>query len=120
MDTIPIPEFPPVAVAAYVDSRITLQLEHGELPRYHRDDCASLGAGTEIRAAYTDELVRTVPDACDCDGSELLEDQLRAIRAGIREITAVMERNGSLQLPMGRVLWALAEPWRDRADFPRL
>ena len=90
------------AVIAYCQSRITLELEHGEIERYHRDDCDAL-AGSHI---YD----------CDCDGPERLEAMLRGDLQvlGILEQWSVVELSASMR----QMLDAIAAQFASRPDFP--
>jgi hypothetical protein len=108
------------AVIAYCRSRIELELLHGEIERYHRDDCASHRAKTaDVRDATTHELIAQIRAGvfdCDCDGPE----RLAALLQGDLQVLAILEQWSTVELSasMRKMLDAIAKPFAGRVDFP--
>ena len=97
------------AVIAYCRSRIELELQHGELERYHSVECATLPT------LIYDRHVRVL-ELCDCDGPE----RLAALLQGDLQVLAILEQWSAVELSasMRTMLDAIAKPFAGRADFP--
>lgn len=94
------------ALLAYCRSRIELELQHGDVERYHRDDCERLMS------------LDTFNSRCDCDGPERFEALLR----GDLEVLAILEQWSVVELSvsMRQMLDAIASQFASRHDFPKL